>query len=346
MAAPAYSIGSLILLGTLVLTQTAEAEDGASAEAVFSDARSAMKEGRHEEACTKFGISYALQPAVGTLLNLALCDEEAGRIASAHNKYLRVLATLKDGDPRIPFASPRERALRARVPHLTLLKPRAAPATTIVLEAQDLNPFAWNQRRALDPGKHLFLVRSPNGRDQTLEVELVPGDDVVLEPKLLAPSVERVKVPVARAVPRAEATAVTKPAPPSSPSSSARSIAAWGTLGVAAGALAISGISTAMVLKFGRVVRRECTDDGRCTSLGINANSDGKSWARIGTASFAASLIGTGLGVWLMSTGSPQPDQAGTRTRPLHALGAHHPSLEVRVQGQQRGFDASLMWVF
>ncbi|MCL2451247.1 MAG: hypothetical protein FWD17_20060, partial [Polyangiaceae bacterium] len=58
--------------------QTASEE--AAAEALFEQGRDLMLAGRVAEACPKFAESERLDPAPGTLLNLATCYERNGQV--------------------------------------------------------------------------------------------------------------------------------------------------------------------------------------------------------------------------------------------------------------------------
>jgi hypothetical protein len=57
--------------------------DGASAAALFADAKAMMDKGNYTEACPKLAKSEALDPQVGTMLNLAACYESLGDSASS-----------------------------------------------------------------------------------------------------------------------------------------------------------------------------------------------------------------------------------------------------------------------
>src|SRR5262245_59061569 len=68
------------------LPASARAEN-VSAEALFRAGRAATARGDHAAACTHYRESYRLEQAPGTLLNLALCEETLGKLASAWQHY-------------------------------------------------------------------------------------------------------------------------------------------------------------------------------------------------------------------------------------------------------------------
>src|SRR5262245_11942087 len=59
----------------------------AKAEELFREAHGLLKRAQYREACGKFAASQNLEPASGTLLALAYCQERAGRLASAWHDY-------------------------------------------------------------------------------------------------------------------------------------------------------------------------------------------------------------------------------------------------------------------
>jgi hypothetical protein len=76
------SRGVLAFAAVLVLLGVAASAhaDEAVAEAAFREARRLAKEGRHAEACRQFEASYREAPALGALLNLAVCHQQIGRV--------------------------------------------------------------------------------------------------------------------------------------------------------------------------------------------------------------------------------------------------------------------------
>src|SRR5690606_6144737 len=83
----------------------------AAAEALFESGHEAMSGGDYDTACARFAESNRLDPAVGSLLNLAICEEKRGRLATAWQLYKRVMSELAAGDDRYPIAQRRASAL-------------------------------------------------------------------------------------------------------------------------------------------------------------------------------------------------------------------------------------------
>src|SRR5439155_2189897 len=99
--------------------------DATTGEALFRAGRAAADKGDFATACPKFEESNHLDPALGTVFNLADCDEHIGKIASAWQLFREVAQRLPGGDDRIGIANGRASALEPRLPKL-ILKTKAA----------------------------------------------------------------------------------------------------------------------------------------------------------------------------------------------------------------------------
>src|SRR5882757_3842955 len=91
----------LLLLAVLGLSSLsssvarAQSGDSAVAQALFDQAKKLIADGHASEACPKLEESQRLEPRSGTLINLASCYEQTGRLASAWSKYIEAATSAK-----------------------------------------------------------------------------------------------------------------------------------------------------------------------------------------------------------------------------------------------------------
>lgn len=109
------------------LPALAFAED---AETLFREGRAAADEGNYLVACPKFEESYKLDPAPGTLLNLADCEENRGQLVKAWQHFRQLHDRLPATDERKSVAATRARALEQRLPPPRDDRPTVAAAVT------------------------------------------------------------------------------------------------------------------------------------------------------------------------------------------------------------------------
>lgn len=130
------------------------------AESLFRQGRDAMRAGALDAACDKFSESYRLDPVIGTLLNLATCEERRGRLATAWTRFHQLVDRAPPGDDRAQLAMARIAALEPNLPRLriVLLGPRMA--TAIVTEdGVELREPSFESPIQVDPGAHVIELR-------------------------------------------------------------------------------------------------------------------------------------------------------------------------------------------
>jgi hypothetical protein len=130
------------------------------AEALFREGQARLRAGDTHEACELLSQSQRIDPALGTLLNLAVCHERADRIGSAYHEY--VLAAKQAHDQNEPererFARERASELERRIPRMRIDVADAPQDLSIQLDGRSLDPSDYAAEIRTDPGQHRIDV--------------------------------------------------------------------------------------------------------------------------------------------------------------------------------------------
>lgn len=183
---------ALLVAGLFTWAQSAHAGDVTLAEALFREGKSLMDEGKFAEACPKLAESFEQDAATGTLLALALCLEEQGKLASAWATYSDVAARAKvEGNAdREELARERVRELEPRLSKFTLTVPEAlAPSASVRRDGEVVPRAAWGSPLPADPGAHTIEVTAPGHEPWKHEFTLGSESDAqVIQVPMLAPA--------------------------------------------------------------------------------------------------------------------------------------------------------------
>lgn len=143
----------------------AQASDSALAEELFRQAKSLMEKEQYSEACSKFQESQRLDPATGTLINLANCHEKAGKFASAWTEYTEVvLASRRENRPeRVEYAEARLKELEPKVSKLVIVLPEEndVKGLKVALNGTDVGRPAWGIPLPVDAGETTLEISAP-----------------------------------------------------------------------------------------------------------------------------------------------------------------------------------------
>jgi hypothetical protein len=168
-----------------------------------------MKQGDLTAACPKLAESLRFDPAVGTLMNLAECEERQGRTATAWQRWGNAADQLPAGDRRRATALTRARTLEAILPRLTVEVRGRVPGLEVSRDGVVLGTASIGVPLPVDPGIHLIVASAPgrsprsyevaaeNGKQQIVVVEPGPGAtiaapaQIIARPLLPAPAPER-----------------------------------------------------------------------------------------------------------------------------------------------------------
>jgi hypothetical protein len=195
-----------LLLPTFAVTHSASAQTSAPppgnepttdqralAEMLFFTGKGMMGDGRIAQACPKFAESYRLDPAAGTLLNLAVCHDKEGKIASAWGEFRQALAEAKRANrqDRIDLANEAITRIEPDLPYVAITVPPGVvvPGLEIQRNGVPLQAGAWNTELPIDPGTNEILVTAPlyKPEKKTVTLDKKQHLSVTIDPLELAP---------------------------------------------------------------------------------------------------------------------------------------------------------------
>jgi hypothetical protein len=172
------ALAEACLIGPVGLAHAAPgAADQQVAQTLFDNARRLMKDGKYTEACPMLEASQRLDPGGGTLLNLAICHEKEGKLATAHAEYSATLslALASNRADRQRTAQKALAALAPRLPRLRLIVVDPPEGLSLSLDGTLLPRAAWAIPTPLDPGPHAVSASAPGKTPVTLDADLREG---------------------------------------------------------------------------------------------------------------------------------------------------------------------------
>lgn len=304
------SIPATIVL-LLAVAPHAQAQNAAAADALFQEGQAALEKGDWNVACPKLRESDRLDPANGTKLNLADCEEKRGHLATAWELYRKLSETLPSGDERLPYAQQRAQALGPRVPRLALKLAADAPADTHAsIESLVLTAASFGTALPVDPGKHQVVVSSGTEK-RSFTVSLREGETKELEITPHSSSAE--PAPAQSPEPQGQsATLASDQGEGYNTKTIGYVIGGVGAVGIAVGA--ITGIVGLSKQSTGN---DNCDDVRRtCNQTGVDANETARTMAPISTVGLFVGVLGVGAGAYLILTSKPTHSVAiGTQVR-------------------------------
>lgn len=185
--------------------------DAAHAQTLIREARALMHTGNYRDACPKLEESLRLEAGIGeagigTQFDLADCNEQIGKLATAWAGFLAVASQSKaaNQNDREKSARRRARALESRLPKLVIAVSSAEQGLEVKRDGIALDTAGWGAAVHVDPGTHRVTVTVPGKKPWLTMVQAKEG------------ATTRVHVPrdLPAAAPSATAPAATAPADP------------------------------------------------------------------------------------------------------------------------------------
>lgn len=274
----------------------------------FQRGREAFKQGDYRSALPHFRKSQQLSPQVGTLLNLASCEEKLGLVASARHHFQEAVSQLPARDDRVSFAQERISALEPRVARLRVkLGASAAPSTRVDLDGSPMPEETLDAELPVDPGKHEITANAPGMPEGHYEVTLQEGERsaITVEPGGGHPP------------------APYKPEEPVKWWTSKR-IAGVALGGAGVVGIGVGAVTGAIALSTKSSLVKLCPMPKDCTPDGVAKANTGKTLSVASTVGFVVGTAVAAAGVVLILTGgeSAAKASAAVRVSPLPGGGA------------------------
>jgi hypothetical protein len=272
-----------------------------SAERLFNEGLKLAHGGDCVRARDKFTESYAADPAPGTLINWALCEEKVGRSATALELLRLADQTLPPNHPKRAGMVKHIESLTKRAPLLRLrLTSALPPGATTTLDGAVLDASAFSRGVLGDPGTRIIDMRAPGREDRRYEVTLAEGTtlEVTVEPG-----------PPRSGAASKNAGSSDGPAGSENAQPNPAVMLGWGLAG---GGLAVVGtgvVTGLMAMSKRDIVERDCIiEENRCrTDEGVRASSTGGTLAAVSTASFILGGASLAVGSYLLLTKKDAP---------------------------------------
>jgi hypothetical protein len=276
-----------LALSSLLVASPARAAD-AEAQALFDDGKRLLARGDVATACERFERSQRIEPAGGTLLYLARCNEDLGKTATAWTLFNEALSAAR--------SQGRKDREQVAAEHLALLGPRlmrlrivvksaaSIPQLTVTRDGKPLDAAGWGVAVPVDPGAHEIEASAPGYRAHKATIVARKEGSVV-------------DVSIPRLDESAGAAAARDGARP--PPRSDASLSTQETLAVVAGGVGVVGVGLGAY--FGLRASSQHTETDRlcggpapqdCPQAGIDSANQAQGLGTASTVSFVVGALG------------------------------------------------------
>jgi hypothetical protein len=184
--------GALVALSLVTSVHTARGQTPTEGERLFLEGRQLLEQGKVDEACAAFQASYEAEHALGSLLNLANCEEQRKKFRAALARW-REAAANADTEKNRLYSVGRAADLEAKMPKILV---RLGPGAGRAVVTIDGEPTSAGEKIAVDPGEHIVVatltddasgVLPPKTERQTITSESGKTQEVLLLKDVPAP---------------------------------------------------------------------------------------------------------------------------------------------------------------
>lgn len=162
-----------VLISAALFAGTAFADVSAEADQLFKQGQELLADKKVDAACAAFERSEKLEPRGGTLLSLAYCHEQQGRISLAYVEYDEALRRLRVGggrQDRERFALDRMSALRGQVVMVTVELSEATKGTNPEIVVVPSKMGEQERKVVVGPDRRVQVPLDVDGGGYRIEV--------------------------------------------------------------------------------------------------------------------------------------------------------------------------------
>jgi hypothetical protein len=323
-------VASVVAVSIALSSVPAFASSESDAKDLFTRGRELRQKGDCNGAIPLFSKAYQLYPqGLGSLRNLAECEEQVGKYASSRRDWIdlkRALIVNKDAKYDGWDADADAAAVR--------LAPKIGTVTLSITvhSVEGAGPFtADSPLRVLVNGERIDpkLVDTPLDRDPgTYLVRIEGGKQIVQKSVVLAAGDKKtvelsVDLPdkAGPALPEPDPHKDQPPPPPITTPPSRAPLRTFGYISLTVGGVAAVGTVIAIVMRGSAksALEKDCPgySSGTCpTQAGKDDADRGKTWSTMANVFGAVAIVGVGLGVGLVIAGKPDEQKTGMKLSP------------------------------
>ncbi len=302
----------LLAAGSLLVATTAHAQsasDKAAAEALFREGRRLFDAGSYPAACAKLAESERLDPAPGTLLNLAGCYEKNGQTASAWATFKQAVSAShqKGRADWEELARARAAALEPSLSRLTISLVASTDGLEVRRDGALVGQAELGTAIPVDPGPHVIDATAPKHTAFHQSIDVAGGG-----------ANQAVSIPELAVDAGAASTGGGEPGS-SSPGSTQRLVGlvvtGAGVVGIGIGAV----FGVIAMSKENTALGSDCTADKYCNQQGVQLGQDAHGAATASTIAFGvgAAAVAGGLALYFLAPKNPSAPTVGLRASGL-----------------------------
>lgn len=312
-------IDPMLARGAGVEVERATKEQLTAAQTTFQAANKLFDAGRFEEAITAFRASYDIVRSPNSVLMVARCQRELGRLGEAFANYTSALADAErvaKSDPKYEAttkaAHEELESLRSQVALLTVRVVGAREDSEIRVADRKIPVSALSEPIPLKPGEYDVSARSASGELVTQHVSATAGAEQSVDLDLSASAPAKTVAPA----PVAPVTDVH----PTTRSGSSSHALAWVSTGV--GVVGLAAFGTFGLMSNSKYDGLDSKCPGGACPRGTQSEIDkGKQYQTLANVGLVVGVVGIGAGITLFATGGGGHEQKAAAVRTEVAIG-------------------------